>query len=219
MDQHQIHQAAERLEALDLSQEVKTLAELQTIATEVEAAQDAASRRIREIGDILASQRIDSEAIADALVAGQSPSEAATAGPSADSLRDEKQALKEGLSNLNNRLEAVRREADALRDEAYRKIAIAARPLADIIESDLRAAAEHIVTAYAAASALHDVTRGFINLRGMANAAAQAVTGARNILGDRERVQTPTEVIQALTPIAKYATALKARPAQSYVKI
>ena len=81
MNENKLNQAATALASLDLSQEVEAITALQAAAAEIETAQEAAARRIREIADTLASQRAAAEAVADALVAGQDPSAAATAGP------------------------------------------------------------------------------------------------------------------------------------------
>lgn len=219
MNENKLNQAATALASLDLSQEVEAITALQAAAAEIETAQEAAARRIREIADTLASQRAAAEAVADALVAGQDPSAAATAGPGADALRDEKDALKAGIAELEDRREKVRREIEALRDQAYSKVAVAARPLADAIEAELRDAAERTVAAFAAASALSDATRSYASLRFAAETAAKAVAGPDKALPGRERAKTPAEVLEALASIERHGAALKARAAPASYRI
>ena len=218
MNENKLNQAATALASLDLSQEVEAITALQAAAAEIETAQEAAARRIREIADTLASQRAAAEAVADALVAGRAPSEAATAGPGADALREEKDALKAGIAELEDRREKVRREIEALRDQAYSKIAVAARPLADAIEAEMRHLAERTVAAFAAASALSDVTRDFAMLRFSAAQAAKAVTGPDAPL-TCDRAETPAAVLDALAPVARHGAALKARTAPASYRI
>lgn len=219
MDMTMIDQAATALASLDLAEEVAAVTALAILSDEIEAAQDTAARRIREIADTLANRGSGAGAVADALVAGQEPSEAAAAGPGADVLREEKDALKAGITELEARRERARREADARRDAAYRKVADAAKPLADAIEAELCDAAERVVAAYGAAAALGDVTRDYARLRFAAQTAAKAVTGPDTALPGRERAETPDAILAALAPLARHGAALKVRPAPASVRI
>jgi len=212
MEATKIEQGRAALATLDLSAEVGRITEIQALTANIADAQQAAALRIREIAEELRDQRAGAEAVADALLGGDTATSAATAGPSAAMLEEERAALKMGIAELDRRNEEARRESEALRQTALAKVAKAAQPLADAIAADMIEAANRLAAGFAAARAVNEVTRGATDLLIAAKAAVAGLVGGDALLGHVEALDVPGEVAEALAPIAAHRGALRVPP-------
>lgn len=155
-----IAKTASALAALDFSAENSRIVELEADARECNRAIEKAEKRCNEIGVIVrAWQGPDGNAVADALLETDAHS-AANQGPDITALESERQALRNGISELNRRRQSV---SDEMRSIKANAVADKAGAAAEALISELLAKAERaaieIAETYAALSAIGDATR------------------------------------------------------------
>jgi hypothetical protein len=202
---------AAALAALDFSAtnaEIDRLdAERANLADKAVAAELAAERLSSEIRDWRGA---DHEALADAILAGQSPGEAAQAAPSREGLVDQRLALLASAGALRDRAERARLDREEVAGSQRHAIFYAAEGfIADQLDA-ARAAAEALLAADAAIRAIAWVTGlQFLPGEGERDRARKALTAYDGLLGWRERIEVPADVVAALKPLEGRAKGLR----------
>lgn len=204
--------AARRVDALDLSPENDRVTDLkQQIANIEEALRQANARReeilvaLRPFRDGGSSTRSfqameeNRRFIADALLSGQSPSEAAGGTVDAVALERERESLGEGIFELNTRLRSLQQELSQTRYAAGKRALEELRPLCEALKAEAREAANVIVRNFASLSALGRATKSNApGLRRVGEAAA-GVRGADNLVSPSDMLDVPEEIVALVT--------------------
>jgi len=205
-------QLAEAIEALDFSEEN---AELEVISQEIEAVRGSAVKAETEASKL--AQEIHEfsgpapELVADALLAGVAPSEAARLGPSKEELVSQKQALQSSASNLRERERALRQRKRALEDSAKTKVAHAVQPFVADIERVINEAAEEIVSAFASLRILSETTGSFALQNLAVREAREGIMGPDRILPFRNKIAIPPGLSSALSQLEDKGVAFPAK--------
>jgi hypothetical protein len=201
-----------RIEALDLSAENARLAEIAQQLAQIEQALSVANARREEVLILLRPYRSNSGsiplpdgtggAVANALLAGVSASEAAGIMVDEAQLERELDALKAGMAELQQRQSALTRERLALPSAVGRRILAEIKPLCDAIESEARDAALIIEEAFAALSAITKATRTHSVALEATAAAIAGMRGGRGLLAASDTVSVPASITELLGLLA-----------------
>jgi chromosome segregation ATPase len=181
------------------------IAELEKRAQEAEAGVMELSRQIR------AAQEPDGSEVAESLIAGDGAANAAQLAPSEAELRSRRAGLQAGLSELNARREAKRRERQAIEEAVRAKVAQALKPTVDEIKAQATAAAGEIVEALGALEAVRSATLAFANETFAARHGAQGVAGPNRLLNGTREAQAPSELLDGLKGLKELGPALASR--------
>jgi hypothetical protein len=179
-----------RIEALDLSDDNARVMAIDHQLAQIEQARNVAIARREEVLILLRPFREHEGSIplpegaggsvANALLAGVGPSEAAELLVDRAQLEHEREALNEGITELNRRDNALQGERRLLPPTVGRRIMAELQPLCDVIEAEAREAAQVIERSFAALSAISRAAR--TNPTAM-HATADAVAGMRGGAG------------------------------------
>ncbi len=202
--------------ALDFTAENARISAIDVQLAQIEAAQQRARERREEVLQLLrpfnaahhlASSPVlnetDGRTIADALLAGKDTSEAAEQRLTRDKLERERDALRDGLTDLARRERELRQERDDIKSGAARSTLDQLRPLCEAYEEEAREGARMILRSFAALTSLGNVSRS--NPPGL-HATAAAVPGLRG--GDKlmragESIDVPGEVLALVELLAE----------------
>lgn len=173
--------------AIDVSAENDRIAELEAERERIDAAMANAEVRTREISAELVAYRATDrgEAIADALLADVTPSEAITAGPSHAALIEERGAINAGLASLRRRHNDVYREILRVQRDSTDRLAPIAKPLIDALFSEATRGAELIANAFAGLDAILGTARTGSSERDRAGRAVARLVGSNGLLTRR----------------------------------
>ena len=160
LEQAILARTSSEIEALDLSEENERIADLEAELERIAQAQERALARIAEINALKreARQRDNGTDVATMLLQDVSPTDAAAASRSADSLREEADGLSAGIRELGARAAGCRDEINRARFSAEHKVRQAVTALRDNIVGEARRASEAIVQAFAAIKTLEAAT-------------------------------------------------------------
>lgn len=125
MDSKILATVARAFDALDFTAENMAIAETEAELARLEASATEAEARCTEIAGILANWKgPDASAIANALLTGTDPTQAAKAGPSEEGLKAERDALRLAIGDLGSRAEAGRERIEAHREAALQRLGL-----------------------------------------------------------------------------------------------
>lgn len=204
--------AIRAIEALDLSAENEQVQALEQQIAEIAEATSRAEARRTEIRRTFAALREnDGEAVADALLQGDDARQAAHQGPDEKALREELAALGAGIGDLERRRVEAKHEIERIRDQATMRAAESTKPMVDAIASDMRAAAQALLTGYAALSAVNEATRGHGSLLLAGRYAVDGLKGMDRLLPDQKQASVPAPVIETLAGLNGKGAALRPR--------
>lgn len=202
---------ATALASIDFSEtnaEIERLDREQRTANDKAAeAESEAQRLAQELSDWTGP---DSEALADAVLAGASPAEAALAAPTRETLADKRAALLAAAGALRDRAAKARRGRDEVAASQRLAIASAAGGFVEALAEEQQEAARAIVNADAALQALKWLTDTHIGPELASARARKGVTGMDSILGHVDRIAVPSDVVEALKPLETRAKGLRA---------
>lgn len=201
------------LAGLDFDAENAELAHLKGELAKVNEKHEAARAEVSRLaGEIRDYAGPEPDAVAAALLSGSTVTEAATAGTSKETLAARRDALAASLNPLANRADELRREIAEAEGRMRYKIFAAAKPfLADLGRQQLEAA-ETIIKADAAIKAIDGALRCFAEEAGPSRKAIEGLTGTDTLLGWRDEVPVPEEVIAAFAPVAGRCDAMPDLP-------
>lgn len=202
---------ASEIAKLDLSSENEQIealdAEKKAIQAKIEEAETRSSELIIQIRDY---EGPDPAAVADALMADISPTEAATLGPSKEDLIAENKALRAAIGQLHDRSRDKHLQIDEIKRAASTKISEVLRPFVDDISKTQIAAAEELVASFAAISLMHDISRHFTSEESRSRSAVKGVMTSGGILPYRGKIQIPPALLEALAPLNNKGKACRA---------
>lgn len=160
MKQEVLSKAAADFAAVDVSDENAQIAEIEAEIARAHEAIQAAETRCSEIArakdDIRNPRGSD---VASALLAGESATDAARAGPSVQALEDERLSLRDGIKALNRQVEDWRAEITNIESNARSKISQISQSFHDALMADAREKLTEAAEIYAAAAAVSATTR------------------------------------------------------------
>lgn len=172
-----IAKTATALAALDFSTEDERIVELEAGVKDFSQAIEKADARCTEIAQIIRDWKgPDGEAVANALLETDAQS-AANQGPDLAALEAERQALRNGIGELNRRLQAASYEVREIKAQAVAaKAGSVTEPLISELMAKAKRAAVEIAEAYAAVAAISDATRA-MNAQNAVYSLARATRG------------------------------------------
>ncbi|MCW1403271.1 hypothetical protein OKA06_13405 [Novosphingobium sp. MW5] len=183
-------------------------AELARLATSIAEAEARCTAISNDLANWMGP---DARAVANALLSGTGPAEAAKAGPSEEGLKAERAALRLAIAELGKRAQSCRDSIEAHRELALRQAAEAVAPLVDEILADARNAAETIVGTFAALSAISLATRAGQGAHYPMRRAVERLAGFDALLPARNQFEVPREVAGLLAKLEGKGAALPAR--------
>ncbi|MEE4152568.1 MAG: hypothetical protein V2I27_00255 [Erythrobacter sp.] len=213
LDPKTIANAERAIAALDFSEANAAIRALEAEMASVENAQKATSGEIRALSQAIREfSGPEAEKVADAILSGSRAAEAATLGVPESELRDRRAALQAAAGELERRRERARKRLAEVREAAVEKSAKALQPLVDEIMREATRAANTLLAAYAAASALHSATRKCGDAQIVTRAGAVGVAGFQKILPHSSGAEAPGEVLALLDKLGR-AAPFPVRPA------
>ncbi len=153
------------------------------------------------------------EAVAAAVLAGAELADAAFAGETKAELEDRRDALRSSLGPIRARMDQLRIELMDAEGRALRPIAEAVRPYVQHLHDRQRRAAEEVVQCDAALLAISRGLRCHIEHESASELAREALTGPASLLGLRNVLPVPEDLLSVLQPLAAASEAIKAIPA------
>lgn len=202
---------ARAIETIDFT---ATNAEFARLDAELALMRDKAAEAETEAARLAEAVRAwagpDPDTIADAIIAGQSPSEATQAAPTREGLVDQRTALLATARAFRDRQQLARQKRDEVAETQRLAIVDAAQEfIAEQTETQVLAA-KTIADADAALQALRWVTGLHVPGAWASRSACRAVTGSDSLLGPIARLPVPAGVVAALAPLADRAKGLNA---------
>lgn len=204
---------ASAVAGLDFAAENERLATLKASAADMEAKRDAVRTEIQSLSELISNWRgPEVSAVAEAIMAGTSPAEAAAAGVSRVELEERRDALVASLDPIRERIERLGQDVREAEAAMTSRIAEAVAPYVEHIEAQQRAAAEVLVQSDAALIALASVTNRRLDPDSKSRKAREGVTGSDSLLGWRDVIEPPAELLAALRPLDGKCAAVKGIP-------
>lgn len=195
--------------ALDFSADNAEIArlkgEVSAITAKHESVRAEVSRLANEIRDYAGPEP---DAVAAAILSGASMIDSATAGTSKETLAARRDALAGSLDPLMRKVDDLRRQIAEAEGRVRLRIFEAAKPFLADLGRQQREAAETILKADAAIKAIDGLCRCFAEQAGPSRKAVEGITGADTLLGWRDRVSVPEEVLAAFAPVSQRCEAL-----------
>lgn len=199
--------------ALDFRTENAELYQMKAALADAQSKRDATREEIRTLSErILNFSGPDPAKVAEAILSGQSPAEAAAAGASRADLEDRRDSLVASLEPMRARIDQLAAEVEAHKAAMRERIADAAEPFLEHLRSRQVAAAEELLATEAAMIALGRVTGRHLDADGRAQRARAGVTGGSSLLGWRDALVVPAEVLAALKPLVDGCGAVPGLP-------
>lgn len=82
------------------------------------------------------------------------------------------------------------------------------KPLIQLLETELREAANRIASSYAAINAVTELTRGAVSLRSSARSATLGMNETDGLLKGIKHIDTPADIVRALEPLTRFGQEL-----------
>jgi hypothetical protein len=197
--------------ALDLSAENDRLAELKTERGRINAAIDAATRRIAEIGrekTSYAERGPDGRTVADRLLHNLSASDAALAAPTPESMETERLALVAATKELRERENVIRTEEQFVMTAASSKAAEAATPLVQAMVDEAREHLQRLIELFASVTAVCDAARAGIEGKIELTDCIKSMSGG--LLPLPRTIPVPADIQALVEPLGRKGDALRA---------
>jgi hypothetical protein len=217
-----ISDARGRLEALDFSAENARVQATADALAQIDQALATAQARHQEVLTLLRPlNRSEASAfgfpigagdsVANALLSGVNPTDAAAAVDDKAKLEHERDALKEGMSALVRRQQSLADSRRMLPGEIGRRILEELQPVCDALEAEAREAAKVIERAFAGLSAIGMATRANPRALQMTATALAALRGGANhgLLSGGDTAGVPPEIVDLLAILMTKGPAYK----------
>jgi hypothetical protein len=204
---------ASAVAALDFGAENEALAKLRAEHADLQAKRDAVRAEIQSLSEQVANWTGPNPAlVAEAIMAGKSPAEAASVGVSRVELEGNRDALVASVDLIRERIDRLADQIWEAESAMTARIAEAVAPYVAHIEAQQRAAGEVLVQSDAALIALASVTNRRLDPDRKSQKAREGVTGKDSLLGWRDVIEPPPELLAALRPLAEKCAAVKGIP-------
>lgn len=198
---------------LDFSADNAELARLTAEHADIAAKREATRDEIRSLSDRIANYTgPDPATVAAAIMAGKSPAEAAAAGVSRVELEERRDALVASLDPLRERVDRLAADIEAHKAAMRERIAGAVEPYAQHLRAEQMKAAEALLATEAALIAVCRVADRHADPDGAAERARAGVTGQGSLLGWRDVLEVPGDVLAALRPLVDGCGAVRGLP-------
>lgn len=200
--------AAKDLAALSFDHENQALADMAAEGERISAAITKAETRLGEIQvqlsailqDRMADKRV-AVAVADALLGDADAGQAAATMVKERDLRDEQNALRAGIAELNQRNRENSEAMARLKGTAMGKVVPALRPVIDDLVAEARAAADTIARIYATLAGIQAGARAFQAETEMLGAALAKLMRSE-LIPRRDMLEVPDSVAEMLAPLS-----------------
>lgn len=212
-------QAAEKaIRALDVDSFNARLEQCNAEEAEARSAIERAQDRQSEIARMLSRDEEERGAlVADALLAGQTATEAADVIPAREVLIGERNALNRAMTDLQKRIDAIRRNRGDVEQDIQYALRDALAPLTTAIRQRAEQAAEELAVCYADARAIDEYARLVLSLRRACASALEGISGTDKIIARREGLPVSPEVIRLQDAIRADVPGMKRYPVRSEV--
>lgn len=212
-------QAAEKaIRALDVDSFNARLEQCNAEEAEARSAIERAQDRQSEIARLLHRDEEETAAlVADALLAGQTATEAAEAIPAREVLIGERNALNRAMRDLQNRIDAIRRNRGNVEQEIQYAMRDALSPLTTAIRERAERAAEEFAVCYADARAIDEYARLVLSLRRACASALEGISGPDKIIPRRQDLPVSPEVVSLQEAIRADVPGMKRYPVRSAI--
>lgn len=199
MDKKIMRIVAREFSELDFSVENVEVERIKEKIADVETAIERAEGRCTEIARLKDSYRGPSgRDVADALLANQSATVAATAFPDPAALEAERVALRAAIRELQHQAEDLRAEISRVEMACRHRLREPSEQLAAMIIAEAATLGEQLLQLYAAAAAVMATTRyGQAQLDAMREA-AQGLAGPDGLCAGRRSIDVPSEITDLL---------------------
>lgn len=202
--------AAAEFAAIDVSDENAQIAEIEAKIADAHKAIEAAEARCSEIARLKNDiQGPNGSNVAEALLNGESASDAARAGPSADTLEEERLSLRAGIKTLGHQVEDWRAEISNIESSARSKLSTISSSFHDALMADARKKLEEVATIYAAAAAVSATTRYGTYETSRFREVMEAASRADGLLYGLRRIDVPAEINNVLRNLEGKGRALR----------
>jgi len=207
-----IEAATRAFAAIDFSEENAEIAAIEGRIADMQKAAVTAEERCTAITRELVNFKGPSGAdVSAALLAGQSATAAAVAGPSKEALETERASLKEGVRDLARRVEDSRQAIANIRQSAHQRLDSICKPLTDELAEEARAAAERIIAVYASYAAIALTTKfGWYEARKL-NEKVNALMTDGAVVPYQRHIPVPVEISTMLQALEGKGSAFPAR--------
>ncbi|GAB7550705.1 hypothetical protein NRB_01990 [Novosphingobium sp. 11B] len=204
-----LYEAKRRIAALDYAPENEQIATTDHQLAQIELSLQTARARREEILRLIRELRGDTNyagrptidvndgmAVADALLAGVAPSDAASRKHDLSGLEHERDALSEGMSELTRRQTSLQNGRQDTRRKAARRTLDELKPLCAAYTERARAAGEEILRCFAALSAIGRATNSNAPGLSVVGEAAAAVRGPGGLVQTGNTMEVPAEILE-----------------------
>lgn len=156
-----------------------------------------------------------SDAVAAAILAGKSLSEATKGSTSREELEVQRDALRSALEPLRQRIDDLRKEIAEAEQRERAKVLEALGEYVEGLAQRQTQAAQDLVETYAAMTAIADATgQPYIPGLSASKLAVKGVLGGDHLLGWRTSLPVPAEVREALDMLASKSSAVRSSPGE-----
>lgn len=212
--QTEIDAARKALAAMNFAPHNEQIAQYRAEIDRVNAAIAAGEARCSEISrTLIEGTGPDAKAVADALLDSGDTMIAARSGPTDAELMQERASLRAGLSELSDRLRDLQEAIEATRREVSNDLQVATKPVADAIMADMRRAALQLLDGYANIVALGAGLRGHQGAREIAESALEGLLskgGREQLLNWRASHPVAPELVDLLASVSGKGDAVRA---------
>lgn len=205
-----LRKAAAEFAAVDVSDENAQIAEIEAKIAQAHEAIQAAETRCSEIArakdDIRNPRGSD---VASALLAGESATDAARAGPGVQALEDERLSLRDGIRALIYQVEDWRAEITNIESNARSKISQISLSFHDALVVDAREKLAEVAEIYAAAAAVSATTRYGSYETSLLRDIMEAASRSGALFHGLRHIDVPTEINDVLRNLEGKGRALR----------
>lgn len=203
MKQEILDKLAAAIASIDTKEAVQALDLACAEAEAIAKAADRTRNRIQEIDLALNAHKRDVGAVADALLDGAEPAMAAAIGPSRESLAEERDTLRQALTQLRTREIAAGEAIETARRQVTVPVAAATAPVMEDLITLAREQARELADTLAAIIALASTTRVGSNHATDAQVALHHLMVEDLLIRYSSTVPVPADFVKALQPIKK----------------
>jgi hypothetical protein len=205
-----ISAATEAVTALDFSAENLRIAQMQATIAELEDSRKRGQDRMTEIAHLLSPYHgprgiepgglddLDGTAVAEALLAGSTATEAANEKLDREGLTKEKSSLQAGCSELSRRIQAEQLAIGDLQRQVSQQISAALTPLTAALEAEARDAATVIIDCFASLRAVGWAVRANVTGQRATEQALEGLTGPDKLARWEKEFLVPKDIFKVL---------------------
>jgi predicted nucleic acid-binding Zn-ribbon protein len=198
---------------LDFTIDNAELTRLKAEHADLQGKRDMVREEIRSLTDRISTYSgPDPVKVAEAIMAGTAPADAAAAGVSRVELEERRDALISSLDPIRERIDRLGEEIEDTKSAITLRIHEAFRPYVAAVHTRQREAAETLLQCDAELIALGAVCNRHLDDYGASRKAREGVTGSDTLLGWRDVIPVPADLLAALRPLDEKCAAVAGVP-------